>query len=389
MLQKLTDVSVERLGELPEAGFDEAVAGLGLTVVRRMVVTDKTVTRLFRNEGSATVLDIVDGTAILFAGERPDALETFLLDRTVVLRRGIFYYITPLIHTAGIAVGYDGLPAVVPIEPHERPAGMTPQIQPSRVHTLFYQEKDGQFVFKGESHPFWELTYVDSGRLLNRIDGTDHTLRPGQMMLCLPDRFHSQAASGGAPVRYLTVTFDMAFAEPEILDGIVFDADDYLKNLLSAIVTESRENKIYADDLVLCYLKELIIALIRIRRIERYLRIAHPAVRRTMENKIAAQANEYIDAHLDQPLTVRDIARSIPVSESYLSTIYRQSTGRPLIRAIREAKLTRAKELIASGAHTVTDIAEMLGYGSVHYFSAQFKKEFGVTPTRFAGTILR
>ncbi|MHB8962175.1 MAG: helix-turn-helix domain-containing protein [Saccharofermentanales bacterium] len=389
MLLNLTQASFTKFGRIESAGFEQATASIPMAHVRQTEVTDKVVRRLFMNKRSATVLDILDGTAILFIGADAADLDTFLLDKTVVIDSGIFYYVTPLISTAVISTAYQYEPDIIAVEPHNRPAGITPQISPSVVHTLFFHEKEVNFVFKGESHPFWELTYVDSGALSNKIGDMEYVMSTGSIMLCLPNRFHSQSAADSGHVRYLTATFDMEFCEPELFDGIVFEADDYLKNLLSAIITENRGSMIYSDDLILCYLKELIIALIRIRKIERCLKISHPAVRKTMENKIAAQAAEYVRNHLNKPLTVQEIARSIPVSESYLSTVFRRSTGGSLSRYISELKLEHAKELLLTGRFSVTEIAEALGYSNVHYFSTQFKKVFLITPTQYADSILK
>ncbi|MHB1455178.1 MAG: AraC family transcriptional regulator [Saccharofermentanales bacterium] len=389
MLLNLTQAVFAKYGRIEHSGFAKAVADLSLEFTKRTEVTDKTVRRLFRNAVSSTVLDILDGTAILFIGTDAAELSTFLLDKTVVIQPGIYYYVTPLISTALISAAYRCEPESIAVEPHDRPAGITPQISPTVVHTLFFHEKEVNFVFKGESHPFWELTYVDTGTMTNKIGDAECTMSAGSIMLCLPNCFHSQSAAGSGHVRYLTVTFDMEFGEPELFDGIVFEADDYLKNLLSAIITENRGSKIYSDDLILCYLKELIISLIRIRKIERCLKISHPAVRKTMENKIAAQASLYVRDHLNKPLTVQEIAQSIPVSESYLSTVFRRSTGGSLRRYISGLKLVRAKELLLTGRFSVTEIAEELGYSNVHYFSTQFKKEFSISPTQYADSILK
>lgn len=389
MLLNLTQPAFAKFGKVENSGFEKAVLALSLEFTKQTEVTDKTVRRLLKNDASVTVLDILDGTAILFIGSDAADLKTFLLDKTVVINPGVYYYVTPLMNTAVISTAYGCLPGTVAVEPHDRPAGITPLISPSVVHTLFYHEKEMNFVFKGESHPFWELTYVDTGDMSNKIGNTEYRMSAGKIMLCLPNRFHSQSAAGSGHVRYLTVTFDMEFCEPELFDGVVFDADDYLKNLLSAIVTENRSSKIYSDDLILCYLKELIISLIRIRKIESCLKISHPAVRKTMENKITAHTIRYVSNNPGKPLTVCEIAQSIPVSESYLSTLFRKSTGKSLNRYINETKLARAKELILTGQFTMTEIAENLGYNNVHYFSSQFKKEFSISPTQYADSILK
>ena len=50
-------------------------------------------------------------------------------------------------------------------------------------------------------------------------------------------------------------------------------------------------------------------------------------------------------------------------------------------------KINAAKELIRTNRMNFTQIAEHLGYASIHYFSRQFKKVTGMTPSEYASSI--
>lgn len=45
--------------------------------------------------------------------------------------------------------------------------------------------------------------------------------------------------------------------------------------------------------------------------------------------------------------------------------------------------MDKAKELLLEGSHSVTDIAEAVGYASLSNFSREFKKTFGIQPSNF------
>lgn len=51
----------------------------------------------------------------------------------------------------------------------------------------------------------------------------------------------------------------------------------------------------------------------------------------------------------------------------------------------RTYKLNRAAELLKSGKHTVSEIADLCGFSTQSHFSVVFKKQFGVTPTEYKG----
>ena len=88
--------------------------------------------------------------------------------------------------------------------------------------------------------------------------------------------------------------------------------------------------------------------------------------------------------HLHKRLTVSEIAESIPVSETYLSALFKKNNAESLNHYINTQKLALAKDYILRGEYTFTQIAEMLGYNNVHYFSQCFKRYLGITPTDYA-----
>ena len=50
-------------------------------------------------------------------------------------------------------------------------------------------------------------------------------------------------------------------------------------------------------------------------------------------------------------------------------------------------KIEYAKQLIRENQMNFTQISDFLGYSSIHYFSRQFKKISGMTPSEYASSI--
>ena len=50
-------------------------------------------------------------------------------------------------------------------------------------------------------------------------------------------------------------------------------------------------------------------------------------------------------------------------------------------------KIELAKRYLRDENHNITQIAEMLGYSGIHYFSRQFKKVTDMTPTEYLVSI--
>ena len=87
-----------------------------------------------------------------------------------------------------------------------------------------------------------------------------------------------------------------------------------------------------------------------------------------------------IDDHYRENLSVSDIAGRIGVNASYLSRIFREETGNTIIHTINEKKLSRAREYLVQTDMKIYEIAEILGFENVTYFSHFFKKHTGLSP---------
>ena len=95
-------------------------------------------------------------------------------------------------------------------------------------------------------------------------------------------------------------------------------------------------------------------------------------------------ALEYIEKHfLSTRITVGYLAELCGISESYLKKIFIKKFGIPPVKYIIQLKMNYACDLLRYGQYSITQIAELLGYSNVYYFSRQFKESLGMTPTEF------
>ncbi len=386
MLTNLTSKSLSELGTIVPGGIQNAARQLGVSLIKNRTTEQTSFRHLYIHDTEKTALDKINGTAILFCGKNPNQLQTFLLDKTIILNPGVYYYVLPLIGTAQIAVCAKAGTRTESISLTKRPGSIMPLIEPSEILTLLYHEKERGFSFRGEQHDFWELTYVERGQLHNVVDGKDFVLEQGEIMFFLPGQFHSQHADRDQRVFYSTICFGMQFQKPELFNGHIFKADAETKTLFRQILEERNFGKIYSDDLILCYLKELIIRLLRTRQVEAVIKNIPTESRPALENTIVSSAEEYVRKHLHKRLTVSEIAESIPVSETYLSTLFKKNTGESLNHYINSRKMQLARDYILSGRYTFTQIAQLLGYNTVHYFSQSFKRYVGMTPSEYANS---
>jgi AraC-like DNA-binding protein len=92
----------------------------------------------------------------------------------------------------------------------------------------------------------------------------------------------------------------------------------------------------------------------------------------------------YIRQNLAKPLTVGEIAAQAGMSTSSLSTMFKELTGMAPYRFVKEARLDRARSMLATKDAAVGDVARSVGYTSLSHFSNDFHRRFGLSPSSFA-----
>lgn len=102
--------------------------------------------------------------------------------------------------------------------------------------------------------------------------------------------------------------------------------------------------------------------------------------KKTYKNHIVSNVQKYICAHIEERLSLNDIASVFNISPNYLSLLFKKYTDTGFSEYISQMKVARAKELMAEGNLKVYEIADKLGFESAFYFSKVFKKVTGYTP---------
>ena len=94
-------------------------------------------------------------------------------------------------------------------------------------------------------------------------------------------------------------------------------------------------------------------------------------------------AIDYIRAHVQEPLTVENVAGALSVNSSYLSKLFKKEMGRSISEYIRDSKIEIAKHMLRHLDDTSLQIANYLGFSSQSHFIQVFKKQTGMTPEEY------
>jgi AraC family transcriptional regulator len=106
-----------------------------------------------------------------------------------------------------------------------------------------------------------------------------------------------------------------------------------------------------------------------------------------LENINAVQRMQaFIEAHLNQPVTLHELAEAAGYSPWHAARMFKSLTGKSPFEYIRAVRLSRAAVRLRDEAVRVVDVAFDFVFDSHEGFTRAFSKQFGVTPQNFAGT---
>ncbi|GLO16098.1 transcriptional regulator [Pseudomonas putida] len=96
-----------------------------------------------------------------------------------------------------------------------------------------------------------------------------------------------------------------------------------------------------------------------------------------------AQLQNWIDYHLDEPITVAQIADTFHISESYLYVLLKNLMGCSPLQYLTQRRMQRAADLLKKEKLLVGHIACQVGYADTAAFDKAFRNFFGITPRQY------
>jgi AraC-like DNA-binding protein len=207
------------------------------------------------------------------------------------------------------------------------------------------------------------------------VDDRAIRLKPDEGLLVLPFQFHDYIQPAREDLRWLFITFDM-------IDVGVLQALRFRPFVMTQVVRQT------CAELVEAYLTRgegdltsllLSVLLQRIRQAEPILRRHHKP---PVAPGLIMQVNQ-LAQNKDEPLSVKEIARSLGISASHLRARFRASCGVSLGRHLRRLRLEKACGLLRLSQRRVTEIAELCSFASIYSFSRAFHTAYGVSPMAY------
>ena len=95
------------------------------------------------------------------------------------------------------------------------------------------------------------------------------------------------------------------------------------------------------------------------------------------------RAAAYLRSHLDERVRVPDLAAIAGLSPSHFSTLFRRQVGYPVLQYQTQIRMARARELLDTTDRSITQVGATVGYPDAFYFTRQFTRVHGVSPSLY------
>ena len=333
-----------------------------------------------------TFIKVTKGVVMILVSFDSNNIKSFIINRSLHIKKGIYFNLISISDEASVEVLTNTKFKSIKLDNPFNYSNISSSLDISEIYTKFYQEKGTNYNFSGEKHSYWELTYVDKGELLTTIDGVSYHLKQGDLIFYAPMQFHTQSTFEKISSSYLTINFKMNFNHADLLCNKIFSLkrDSYF--IVTKLIEELSNDNLYSNDLSLCYLKQLIIQMLRLDNSHFHSKpTTH--MQQTYENELLNDILLYIDNNIYEKISVSTLCDHFCISTSMLHSLFRKNMNNTAKNYINELKLSKSKELIRNSTHTLSEISEMLGFSSIHYFSKKFKSYFNISPTEYSKSI--
>lgn len=287
-----------------------------------------------------------------------------------------------------------------------QPLSLSETIHISDIVTIHYFEYTSTYHFSGESHDFWEFLCVDKGEVNVTAGSKQHTLNRRQIIFHAPNEFHNVTSNGKVAPNLVVISFHCDSPAMEYFRGVITTIDENERIYLAKILHEAKSciatplddpyiqkmdkrptAPVGSQQLIQLNLELFLISMLRKIQNKEPSAPTIKSIRRKTDILLYERILSYLEEHVREKLTIDDICKANLISRSQLQKLFREEHGCGVIDYFCHEKIEVAKRMIREDHDNFTEISEFLGYTSIHYFSRQFKKITGMSPSEYSSSI--
>ncbi|MEZ7729850.1 AraC family transcriptional regulator [Granulicatella sp. 20925_1_28] len=236
------------------------------------------------------------------------------------------------------------------------------------------------------THPFTELFYVVDGKGEFNIQGQRFPVKPNDFVIINPQVEHTELSSPDEPLEYIVLGIrGLSFSNltPVSEDGHPFsffnlrDEQKDILRYLNAMVQEATSQQM-SYELVCHNLLEIL--LIKILRHQHFdLEVG----KQSKATKDISFIKHYLETYYHESIQLEDLASMTHLSRFYISHSFKKEIGMSPMEYLIDIRIKESKILLRTTNYSISQVADIVGFTTPTYFSKQFRKSTGISPTDY------
>ncbi len=256
-----------------------------------------------------------------------------------------------------------------------------------KIYCVIHKSKKRDFKLRLHAHSrnVHEIIFVDYGKVILTIGGTNTYINPGECVFIPGGAKHSFAGESGAPFNFLNIMFKGEV--PRDLFGKSLHVNRKCLELIGKLKQESVQGIPYHLEIIGCYLTELIINLLRQVNGSIPDRQPESANRQRYQSEYVNRVLAIIADEYASSLNLKKLSRAAGIGESRLKQLLKIETGENFTAILHKQRITAAKHLLSEGNFSLENVANAVGYKSSSFFFKVFKRATGMTPKAYSNSL--
>ena len=233
------------------------------------------------------------------------------------------------------------------------------------------------------THNHIELFFIVGGKGQFLIQDTLYPVDMNNLVIINPNILHTEVSLNAQPLEYIVLGIEEVELVPgKNTNGPFCILDHYesmeISSCLRNILREMEQKNTGYEDVCQAYLEILIIRLMRNTAL-----VVPTEPQVISANRQCAAVRRYIDLHFKESLTLDQLAQEVHMNKFYLSHAFKREYGVSPINYLIARRINESKYLLTETDLSMSQIAQLLGFSSLSYFSQAFRKTQEVSPMEF------
>lgn len=234
------------------------------------------------------------------------------------------------------------------------------------------------------THNHMELFFIIGGKGQFLIEDQIYPVNTSRLVIINPNVPHTEIGVKDSPLEYIVLGIDgLELPAGENSNGqyVILNHFDESREISSCIRNILREMELKNpgyEDICQAYTEILVI------RLMRSIELSVPTETQTgANNRQCAAAKRYIDMHFKEALTLEQLAEEVHMNKYYLSHAFKREYGVSPINYMISKRIEESKYLLAETDLSLSQIAQLLGFSSLSYFSQVFRRTENISPMEY------